>query len=445
LPSVYGSGQSEEVVPLSMMDMLGTTQSSGRATRGRTPIFRMTLAGELLDVTVQEATLTLGENMHDTGTVTVTSTERTNTDGLLEQPLSFLYGIAPRTEVFCGYVTSISEQQSDSGVLTWSMGIVGPTKPMQTGNPRFWTNRTIPSAVETLSYISYLGFTGHAHTHLWPALAQTSDSDWKMAVTLARRLGWTIYNRYGVVMLYDPLQLFKEQGIGATLISETYTLAKSAMDEERVLLEFDPAEEAENSSEQQGLKVAYFNDGLLQVALQKGEHSNYRFLTDFVIRSAEEAGIYVNSDDSDSSNWAQTAKARIMGNAALFPGMSVEVMTTNPKYYTGKFNGRWLIRGVQHKMDRQSFQSNLMLARPDSKTQVFTGSYTPFWQTMTKPRPTLSLSQTMFRPEPIYSIGLKPASVDNMEDMPTFTPDTPSAATSVWISSWTNTTVRSVA
>ena len=69
----------------------------------------MMLAGEPLDVTVQEATLTMGENMHDTGTITVTSTERTNTDGILEQPISFLYGSAPSTEVFCGYVTEVTE------------------------------------------------------------------------------------------------------------------------------------------------------------------------------------------------------------------------------------------------------------------------------------------------------------------------------------------------
>ena len=427
---------------MSMADMLGSAQSSGRATRGRTPIYRLLLDGEQLDVTVQEATITMGENMHDTGSMTVTSTVRTTTDGILQQPISFLYGTAPRTEVFCGYVTEVSEQQNESGVLTWTMGITGPTKPMQTGSPRFWVNRTIPSAVETLSYISYLGYTGHMQEHVWPTLAQTDASDWQMAVSLARRLGWSVFNRYGVVMFYDPLQLFVNEGTAATLISETYTLAKNATDEERTLLEFEPAEAAENSSEQRGLKVAYFNNDQMQVALQQGEHSGYRFLTDFVIRSAEEAGLYVNSDDSDASNWRQTAKARIMGNAALFPGMSVEVQTTNPQYYTGKFNGRWLVRGIQHKMDRQDFQSNLMLARPEGKMLVSTGGYVPFWQTLTRARPTLSLSQPMFLSEPLYSVGITPSS---LEKMPTFTVDQPNAATTVWMSSWSNSTVRSVA
>jgi phage protein D len=426
---------------MSMMDMLGSPQTSGRNTRGRTPIYRIMLAGEPLDVTVQDCSIMMGENMHDTVEMTVSSTERTTTAGLLEQPISFLFGLAPKTEVFCGYVIAVAEKQNESGTLTWTMSMTGPTKSMQTGNPRFWTQRTIPSAVETLTYVSYLGYAGHAHTHLWPALAQTDSSDWQMAVKLATRLGWSVFNRYGIVLLYDPLQLFRDQGSAATLISETYTLAKASMDEERVLLEFDPTEVAESSVEQQGYKVAYFNNDQMQVALQKGDHSNYSFLTDFVIRDASEASLYVNSKDSDSSRWAQTAKARIMGNAALYPGMTVEVMTTNAKYYTGKFNGRWLVRAVQHKMDRQSYQSNLALARPDGTTQVFTGGYVPFWQSLGKSKPVLTLSQTMNMLQPVNSIGILPSSI---EKWPTII-DTPSASTNVWVSSWSNATVRTIA
>jgi len=421
---------------MTMTDLMSGGQTSGRATRGRTPIYRILLAGDPLDVTVQDCTISTGENMHDTVSMTVTSNTRTNTEGLLEQPISFLYGTAPHTEVFCGYITEVAEQQNDSGVLTWVMGIVGPTKQMQSGVPRFWVNRTIPSAVETLSAISYLGFTGHAHTHLWPALAQTESSDWQMATSLATRLGWSVFNRYGVVMLQDPLQLFIEQGSVATLISENYTLAKSTLAEERSLLEFEPTEAAESSSAQRGHKVAYFNDATIQVAMQKGEHSDYRFLTDFVIRNAQEAEVYVNSKDSDSSHWAQSAKARIMGNAALFPGMCVEILTTQRNYFPGKFNGRWFVRGVQHKMDRQDFQSNLILARPEGKMQVSQAAYTPFWQSLTRPRPTLSLTQTMSLPTPMSTVGLTP--------LPRIT-DVPVTDAGVWYSSWNNSNVRSVA
>ena len=421
---------------MSMSDMLGSPQVSGRSTMGRTPIYRMALSGSLLDVKVQDATMVMGENTHDTGTLTVSSATMTSTAGILESPISFLYGIAPRTEVFSGYVTSVTEQQTDTGVLTWAMDVVGPTKLMQSGVPRFWTNRTVPAAVETLAYVSYLGYTGHAHTHTWPTLAQTGDSDWQMCVSLATRLGWSVFNRYGIILLYDPMKLFVEQGSIATLISETYTIAKTSINEERALLDFTPAEEAESDAGNQGFKVAYFNNNNLQVALQKGTHSNYQFLTDFVIRNTDEATIYVNSRDSDASNWFQTATARIMGNASIFPGMSVEVLTTNTKYYPGKFNGRWLVLNVQHKMDSQSFQSNLTLARPDGTTLVTASNYLPFWQSLTRARPTLSLSQTMSLQNSLSSVGFSP--------LPQVTA-TPTVDAGIWLSSWNNSTVRSVA
>jgi hypothetical protein len=87
-------------------------------------------------------------------------------------------------------------------------------------------------------------------------------------------------------------------------------------------------------------------------------------------------------------------------------------------------------------MDRQSFQSNLILARPDGKVQVYQGGYTPFWQSLTKPRPTLTLSQTMTLQTPVYTVGITP--------LPQVT-SIPSVDAGVWISSWSNSNVRSVA
>jgi hypothetical protein len=395
---------------MSMLEVLGAASATGKTTYGRTPIYQMRISGSALEVNVQSATINMGEDMHDTITMTVSSADRTTTEGLVDQTISFLYGNSGKTEVFSGFITEVAEQQNSTGVLTWSMSIVGPTKPMQTGVPRFWTNRSIPSAIESLAYWSYLGYYGHDHTFIWKTLAQTDISDWKMAVSLARRLGWAVYNRYGVVMLLDPLQLFLNQGAVATLISETYTLAKNSFNDERTLLEFSPQEESETSPSQMGIKAAYFNADTVQVAMQQGVHTNYRFVNNFVIRGPEEAALYVDAIAHDSSNWRHTATARIMGNAALFPGMSVDVLTKSSGVAAGKFNGRWLIRSVQHKMDKQSFQSNLTMARPEGKMMTYSGGYSPFWGSTTRPRPTLTYM----------------------------------AETGSWMSSWTNSIAREV-
>lgn len=377
-----------------LTDLLPSQAVSGRPTRGRTPVYRMMIDGaDEESITVNEASFVFGEGIHDSVSMSVTSTERTSTEGIVEKPISFLFGTAPHTEVFSGYITKVTEETTNTGVLAWKMDVVGPTKVMQVGSPRFWVGKTIPSAVRDLVNISYLGYTGHDQGYTWPSLAQTDESNWKIACQLASRLGWGVYNRYGIVMCYDPLQLFTDQGVASTLISETYNIARTEIDTERSLLQFDPSEESKDSIEQYGYKVGYFQDITVQIAQQRGRHTAYKFIPDFVVRNAEEAQIYVNSEASDASEWPQRAMARILGNASLFPGMTVDILTSDQRYYRGKFNGRWLILAATHKMDRQSFQSNLALVRPDSNAQVYTGSYQPFWQRLGRSHPVLTVNE----------------------------------------------------
>ena len=378
---------------MSFTDLLSVNQASGRPTRGRTPIYRLMIEGVLEDLSVTEAAFVFGEGIHDSASLSVTSTERTSTEGIVDKPISFFFGSAPRSEIFCGYITKVTEEQTDAGVLAWKMDVMGATKPMQVGTPRYWTGKTIPRAVRDLTHAAYLGYTGHAQGYRWPALAQTSESSWKTACQFASRLGWSLFNRYGIVMCYDPLLLFQESGAYMSLISETYNIARTEIDDERSLLQFDPSEESEDTIEQYGYKVGYFQDRAVQIATQRGRHASYRFMAEMVARNAEEAQIYVESEASDASGWPQHAMARILGNAALYPGMCVDVLTTDQRYYRGKFNGRWLILAVNHAMDRQSFQSNLALVRPADHTQVYDGGYDPFWQRLGRARPMLTINE----------------------------------------------------
>ena len=95
-------------------------------------------------------------------------------------------------------------------------------------------------------------------------------------------------------------------------------------------------------------------------------------------------------------DWKQHAEARIWGDADLLPGMTVDVHTANRAYYRQKYDGRWLIQSVQHKMDVQQFQTNLRLARPGSDTPITQAAYTSFWTQDSKARPTLSLQDGMW-------------------------------------------------
>jgi len=365
------------------MPTLGLTQTAkdGRDTQGVTPVYRPMLNGETLDITVSKLTMALGENKHDQATIEATSTTLTTTDGLAGSAISFFFGLSPRTELWCGYIEKVTEESSNtSGLLTFTMSCLGTTKEMQGGLPRQWINNTIPQVVEKIAYNGLLGYHGHIHPYVWPMLAQTDDSDWRVVTVLAQRLGWSIFNRYGVVMCYDTTKLIRDGGSFISLISSQYA-ATAFQDYERALVEFNPNEDSDASYRQIGTKVSYINNDTVQTVTQTGDkYTVFKYLN-ITARGQEEADIWANRQAFVTASWNQQATARVLGNAQIYPGMGVDVYTRDPNWSTkNKYNGRWLVREVAHSADRQTFQTQLALARPGGATPVSETPYVPFWQ-----------------------------------------------------------------
>ena len=373
---------------MSMTDVL--SKPTYRSTRGRVPVFRPLLNGEEFVITIQEATFQLGENNHDLAALSCTSADLTTTDGLVDSTLSFYYGQAPRTELFTGYITAVDETQAGKGNLSFKLAVMGATQVMQKGQPKFWRNKTISSAVESLSYINGLGFYSHPHTFLWDSLAQTTETDWQMATALAKRVGWSLFNRFGVLLLLDPMLLIRTQGSYATLLSADDRDFEPT--ENRRLIEFSPSEKGSTVPENMGAKIAYFTDSNdVQVTTETGEFKSFTFVSGHVINSVEEANLYANADTVRTSEWNQKAEARIWGDSDIYPGMCVDVITSNPAAYRNKFDGRWLVRSVRHHMDISQYQTSLLLGRPASDTPVSHDAYRSFWQDAAKSRPTMSI------------------------------------------------------
>jgi hypothetical protein len=115
--------------------------------------------------------------------------------------------------------------------------------------------------------------------------------------------------------------------------------------------------------------------------------------------------------------------------------MSVDIFTTNPQYYTGRYNGRWLVRGVQHIADRQSFQTMLALSRP-SDVGVSMAPYTAFWNQISGFTPVGSLR--LFSDSVLPPTGA--ISTPPLKGRPTMT-----LVEGRWQSSWTDRRVRAVA
>lgn len=373
---------------MSMTDLL--SQPDARSTKGRVPIFRPMLRGEEFDVTFQEAGIQMGEGAHDTAIVQCQSSTLTTTDGMLNSPISFYWGQAPRTELFCGYIVGVGVTKAGEGSLSFGLIILGVTKVMQEGKPRYWTNRTVPSAVTTLAYSNNLGVHTHQHDFVWGSMAQTDQSDWQMLDIQVGRLGWSTFNRYGVILAYDALQLFQDSGSYCTLqSSQDQDFDPTA---ERRLIEFNPSEDSDENPDSMGTKVAYFTDrNDVQVTKQAGDHNRFKFITQWVLRNADEATLYANAPSSKPGSWDQRAMARIWGDSDIYPGLCVDVVTTNNTYLRNKYDGRWLVTSVQHKMDRQSFQTQLAMARPASDTRVSQEAYRPFWTVAGRPHPVMSL------------------------------------------------------
>lgn len=338
---------------------------------------RFMLNGNPLDVSVTKASVVLMDGQHDEAKVSVTSATLENTDGLVDSTLSFYWGVSPRAETFSGYVMRVEEDSGGAtGALTFDMTVFGSTKAMFEGAPQFWTNKAAPSAVKDLASKNRLGFYGHPHTYLWTALAQTSETDWAMANALTNRLGWRLWSRFGCLLCYDPMALFQESGSYCRLVMgnpEDHTT-------DRYLLDFEPSELSSTDKELLGSRFGYFDNETVQIIKEPGEFKGYKFDTGTVIEGGGAATAYVDANTNDLDSWKQSALARTWGDADIYPGMCVEVVTTNRRYIKTKYDGKWLVRGISHQMDRQQYQSLLYLVRPSSQVGVATIPYVPFWR-----------------------------------------------------------------
>jgi hypothetical protein len=389
---------------MSMVESL-TSTITGRQMQGMTPVYRPALNGVDLDITVSSLQVHLAEYQHDVALIECSSDTLTDTSTMAGSAISFWWGKTPHTELFTGYVEAVSDDKSASGAgrLTFSLACLGTTKEMQTGTPRLWNQVTIPKAIENLAYRDLLGFHGHDHPLVWQLLSQTEESDWRFVCDLAKRLGWSLFNRFGVVMLYDPLKLFQTSGPFISLVSSSYTTT-AYEDYERALVEFTPSEASDASYRQIGRKIAYFNDETVQTITQQGDkYTVFKYLTDVVARTSQEAEVYANSTTVAAANWGQQATARVLGNANIYPGMCVDIFTSDQRYFKGRYNGRWLVRAVQHQADRQTFQTLLTLCRPSSSFGTPMGPYLQFWNDVSgtttnkiKSKPSVTLAGTQW-------------------------------------------------
>ena len=366
-----------------MSDFTLTTSPVNTSRSGRVPVSQVLLDNQVLDVRALEMVMQRAPNQHDAVTLSLASGTLTDTEGIVNKLISFVYGISPRTETWHGYVVKVTEEQRDDVNINFTLNLLGVTLPMQLGAPRFWSNKSVTSVVRDLVNANMLGSYGSSHPHQWKALAQTQDSDWQVATKLAARIGYGLWVWGGVVACEDPLVLYNSNGIVVRLVPQS-----DLEPADRYLLDFTPVQDAERTYSGRGVKLAYLtNNGKVAWAKQPN-YESHRFSSTLPIRSQKEAEVHIAAVAKKADGWLQAATARINGDASLLPGFNVEIVTAT-QTREKRFDGKWLVVSVQHKMDNQSFQTELGLARPDATIPSQVMPYRSFWETSSHGKPTM--------------------------------------------------------
>lgn len=373
------------------------------------PIRALNINGSVYPIVSREATIIRGVNRHDTielsamlsGTVTFDGKVRIPLDAanptsgttdvdiqtLSGQPVSFVYGVSPQTEQFIGYVTLVTPEQKFKESINFKLTMTGASIVLQKVIRRFEKIITVPDAIANRVNNQWLGYFGDPHTYLWPSWAQTVETDWQMITKLAGAVGYLVFPWGTVVRVQDPRRLFTQAPY------TTLTISDDLLETDRKLMDFIPQETSSDLLDKQGIEVFYFDPvGKVARLRQNLLAANPVWVpyTERAVDSRAEAQVILTAAESSVLRWPQQAKARIRGDASVYPGLIVNVVSGTATF---NFNGRWLVVMVSHSMNRQAFQTELSLVRPLSIPTPNNASFQHFWTLAGMARPTAWLRE----------------------------------------------------
>lgn len=373
------------------------------------PIRALVINGETFPIVVREATFERFASRHDLVKMSVVVEGDLQFDGririsvddettagskdvdmqtLVDQPCSFVYGIAPDTEQFIGYVLSVEPDQQFKEGVNYVISFIGATYKAQAVRRRFDTNVTATDMCRNRVHYWWLGFDGDDTVYKWSSAAQTGQTDWDYCVSLANNSGLLLFTWGAVVRFKDPRELLKQYPYTRLVSSD------DLLETDRKLIDFSPRESSAQEIDKQPVELFFFdNDGKVVSAKQPTTLTNvsYRPFADFSIENREMADHLIAASAKSVARWLHGGTCRIRGDASIYPGVMVEI-DTGTKSTTVRFNGRWLVMGVKHSMTREVFSTELSLGRPgDFIPQVSQSSYEHFWQKGDRGRPGVTL------------------------------------------------------
>lgn len=341
------------------------------------PVSDLIAGDETVGATIES--VKTSERVGRVETVTLTGVwADANPARIVGRPVSFTWGPQYRRETFHGYVTKAGKPQQFKQQTEVEIVCTGPARALQRSRgPRFWSGVTLDSVVSSLAHRSGLGASVDPHWMTFRRLAQTVESDWAFLVALGKHVGFETSSRRGVVRMFSPPSAITQ---APRVMVQKVT---SDLEPGLGLLDFTPVVSVDEV--QEPATAAFFQpDGTVGLTDPDSETFEAEYLpdTDNVRRYTERAASY--------HGWTDLAQARIRGDLSVTVGSTILIRTGMSSTVVDKNDGVWLVTGVSHQLDRERFQTQLLLIRDHQRfTDVAsdTTSGGQFWSGRNRSQP----------------------------------------------------------
>lgn len=331
---------------------------------------------------VKSLAISFAANKHDQAVLT-TKLTKSQAKEFLNQTVSITYGPTVKRDTFRGYIEVIRPSRKYQEDLIYDIVCLGVTQPMQTGETRFWTDRTAPSVASEVVLAHKLGFMSEGHGFVWPSLSQTGDSDWEVVTKAAALCGFVVVVTDGVVRLVDAEHQLRSAAPIVHLVK-----GDQVLDSGRELLDFTPEEESTSLRKNTRPSYAFFdrNAGVGTTPREEEGDTQYRYVTSYPVSSREMADVLISAWERSTEFWVESAKARTRGNARIKPGDLVAISLGTSSVIVNENDGLWFVVGVTHNLTHNSFQTELVLAR-DKVRKPSNTEYKDFYSNVQYGRP----------------------------------------------------------
>lgn len=330
------------------------------------------------------------EGTHEVAKITTLLTKK-QTERFLDKPISFRFGRKSSPSTFEGYVVDVSPNQEYQKDSVYDLTCLGPTKVMQSGTPRFEVNRTVPALFAEIVNGYDIGVQVDSHPFAWPALSQTSESDWQFINLLAERIGYAVYYYKGLVRLVKPSRVLRE-----TPVYRSFIKGDDVLDPTRALFDWSAHSESPTLRDNVVPSFGYFDGTSPALSKPISTDDPYNFRSDAPVLSKAMSDAYTEAFQGSLALWNQSASARVNGDASLVAGVVVSIQVSASQVSRSEFDGLWLVRAAEHSLTHTAFQTNLTLGR-DPRFPPQTAKTNWFWQGRGKPQVLKDAATGMWR------------------------------------------------